>query len=238
MRKFFHLFCTFAIIGISLVGCSNNTGTPSSTDMVDGNQSNQDEVFIDEPEDDSISSQDDLPDIYIYTTEDHIFPMSESTAVDGIIYQVLDCKVTSEFGNRNMENLNHFYGDDGIDSSGNLINDESYVFLTIQFTNTTDSEIEILRNSKGIYFLDKDYIIRDYTCESVYIDEYWSGGTASEIFHYKLASGESITSELGWVVDNQMLEKYIPYYSMKLDDSTTDFGGSTDPDAVFIELKY
>ena len=152
MRKFFHLFCTFVIIGMSFVGCSNNMGTSSSTEMVDGNQSSQNEVSVDEPKDDSISSQDDIPDIYIYTTEDHIFPMSESTTVDGIIYQVLDCKVTSEFGNRNMENLNYFFGDDGIDSSGNLINDESYVFLTIQFTNTTDSEIEILRNSKGIYF--------------------------------------------------------------------------------------
>lgn len=100
MRKFFHLFCTFVIIGMSFVGCSNNTGTPSSTEMVDGNQSSQNEVSVDEPKDDSISSQDDIPDIYIYTTEDHIFPMSESTTVDGIIYQVLDCKVTSEFGNK------------------------------------------------------------------------------------------------------------------------------------------
>jgi hypothetical protein len=190
-------------------------------------------------ESDNSNSDEDLPTAYVYTTADNIIPMSESATIDGVTYQVLKCEVTSEFGDRNLDNLNYFYDDGGIDDSGNLTNNSRYIFLTIQYTNTTDSEIEINQGGKGIYFLDEHYIVTDYNGNSVYIDMENSEKPANERDYYDLKPGESITSEVGWVISKDTLDAYDKIYNVvRQVDCWTESGGATDPNAIYIELEY
>ena len=243
MRKYFICFCSIALIcaymsgcGTAPVGTSPDARQQSSSD----NANNQSQTVVDNTNNASTNSYvSDRPNSFIYTTDEHIIPMSESVTVDGITHVVLDCKVTSEFGHRKLENLNYFFEDGGIDDRGNLLKDKCYVFLNIQFTNTNDYEVEINRGNHGIYFMDEHLIIEDYTVDAIYIDEYWLDGTASEVYHYKLEPGESIFSEIGWIVSSKAVESHDKiYYTANLDDCLTDSGGVMDLDAVFIDLEY
>ena len=234
MRKYFICFCIIAFICAFMSGC----GTASVSMPSDTQQSFSSDSANDQSQD-VVDDTDSSSSSFIYTTDEHIIPMSESVTVDGITYQVLACEVTSEFGNRKLENLNYFFEDEGIDDSGNLLKDNCYIFLTIQFTNTNGYEVEISRNSRGIYFMDEHFIIEDYSLEAVYIDEYWFGGTESEVYHYELAPGESITNEVGWIISDEAVENHDNvYYTMNLTDCLTDSGGVMDSDAIFIDLKY
>lgn len=238
MRKFFGLLCAIALTCSVVCVCSNASTDPLVQNTPD--ETDRENTSTGDPGNSQASSGNTggQPSSFIYTSEDCIHPMSQPVAADGIDYQVLDCEVTSEFGNRKLENLQVFE-DGSIDDKGNLVKDRRYVFLTIQFTNTTDAEVEILRNEKGIFFLDEHRIIDDYTIDAVYIDEYWLGGTAGEIYHYKLAPGETITSEVGWIVSKDAVDNHTNiYYVVRQDDCWTEFGGATDPDAIYIELEY
>lgn len=258
MRKYLSLFCTAALVSalvcVVATGCGNTpAGAGSSSDgysqvQEDGSGS------LDQPPASSEESgeghspdvdrdaADDLPASYVYTAEDNIIPMSESATIDGITWQILACEKTTEFGDRKLENLNYFYGDNDIDDKGNLLKGHYYMFVTFRYTNTTDSEVEILRNAKGISWLDERYIIREYATDCIYIDEYWNGGAPNEVYHYRLAPGESVTSELGYIVRSEVAdeveESYRECMALRFADCWTDFGGSTDPDAVFVELEY
>lgn len=53
---------------------------------------------------------------------------------------------TQAFGSRKLENLSDWIA---VDANGNLTTEESYLFMTIQFTNTTDRPAEIYRNQGG-----------------------------------------------------------------------------------------
>jgi hypothetical protein len=214
-----------------LAGCGAET--------VDQSGTVNDQPVTTDPASTESNSDGDLPNSYVYTTEENIIPMSERATIDGVTYQVLKCEVTSEFGDRNLDYLDYFYDDGGIDDSGNLTNNSRYIFLTIQYTNTTDSEIEINQGGKGIYFLDEHYIVRDYNVDSVYIDMENPNKPANEIYFYDLEPGESITSEVGWVISKDTLDRYDKIYNVvRQSDCETDVGGSTDPDAVYIELAY
>lgn len=175
---------------------------------------------------------------YIYTTEGNIIPMSESAEADGITCQILACEATSAFGDRTLENLNYFYEADGIDDQGNLLNDKTYLFITFRYTNNSDAEIEFIRGTQGIYRLDEHLIVQDYTVDAVYIDEPWLGGTESETYHYRLKPGESVTSEIGYIVDRDFAQDSSHlYFALRQSDCMTDFGAATDPDAIFVKLE-
>lgn len=233
MRKIFGLLCVIVLICGMVCGCSNTSTEPNATDKenasFDGGGTGQA----------SNNNANNQLGSFIYTSEDCIYPMSQPVTTDGIEYLVLKCEVTSEFGERNLDNLNYFYDDGGIDDKGNLINDNRYVFLTIQYTNTTDTTIEVLRNEKGIYFLDEHFIIDDLTIDAVYIDEKKLDGQANESYYYNLAPGETITSEMGWIVSKDAVDNHTSiYYVLRQTDCWTEFGGATDPDAIYIELEY
>lgn len=182
---------------------------------------------------------DSIPTAFLYTTRENIIPMSESAGIDGVDCRVLGCELTEKFGDRKIENLNYFYGDGGIDDGGNLTNGSRYLFLQLEYTNTTDSELEILRGGKGVYSIDDRFIIQNSNLDKVYIDEYWRGGSESEWFHYKLAPGESVTCEVGWVIAGEMVNSGCGlYFALRMADCLSDSGGATDPEAILVELEY
>ena len=248
MYKYLSMFCVVVFICIFFAGCGSapvNSSSVTENQVPTGDAGSLPQPSTDQKDGDLTDSNhelgDDLPIAYIYTTEDHIIPMSESATIDGVTCQILDCVKTSEFGDRKLDNLNYFYDDNGIDDKGNLINGSYYFFITFQYTNTTDSEVEIYRGAKGIYSIDDRFIVRGYAISANYIDEYWTGGAPNEVYHYKLAPGESVTSEVGFIVTSEA-EEWIKnnklYFALRQADCLTDFGGTTDPEAVFVELEY
>lgn len=239
MRKFFCLICVVVCICSMVCGCSNTSTEPlvqNTANLTDRENTSTDGHGNDSASSDNTGGRSHS---FVYTSEDCIFPMSQSVTADGVEYRVLQCEVTSEFGERTLENLNYFYDDGGIDDKGNLINDTRYVFLTIQYTNTTDTEIEIIRGSKGIAFLDEHFIVDELNIDKVYIDQERLDGPANESYYYYLASGETITSEVGWIVSKETVDNHANiYYAVRQSDCLTDFGGATDPDAIYIELVH
>lgn len=240
MKRYICLFSAFALTIMFLTGCGGSSGSSPVSKSPAASDGNTDSPAAVPP--DAVppaGTNDGPPESFIYTTEENIIPMSESAIIDGVDCRILSCELTPEFGDRKLENLNYFYEDGGTDEKGNLINSSRYLFINFQYTNTTDSEVEILRGARGLYCIDSRFIIVNYNTDSIYIDEYWDGGTSSEVYHYKLAPGETITSEAGWVVSDELLNGGGKlYFALRMDDCLTDSGGAADPDAVFVELEY
>lgn len=129
----------------------------------------------------------------------NLLSLTDTATGNGISYSVLDVQRTKEFGSRTLENLNDL-STGGTDGNGNLLGDEDYLFLTIQFTNATDKAVEILRNQGGLCIINSEGRVLHCNSETVYCDQKWDGGTPGEMFHWVLAPNESVTSEMGWIV--------------------------------------
>lgn len=239
-------FCTALFICAALAGCA---AAPDSRDQAQTGSTavsdpSAEKSSAESPEGDRTESDpgsvNGLPEsAYVYTTKDNIISMSESAEVDGIDCQILGCEVTSVFGDRNPENLNYFYEAEGIDVNHNLLNDRIYIFLTFRYTNVTDAEVEFVRGACGVYHLDESLIVRNYSVDVAYIDQYWLGGTAAEANHYRLKPGESVTSEVGYIVDRDFVKDSSQvYFALRQSDCTPEFGAATDPEAIFVKLEY
>lgn len=244
--------CAALFICTALFACAALTGCGAAPDSTD--QAQPDSTAVSNPSSEKSSAEspegngaesdpgsaNNLPEsAYIYTTKDNLISMSESALVDGIDCQILGCEVTSVFGDRNPENLDYFYEEEGIDDSHNLLNDRIYIFLTFQYTNTTDAEVEFVRGTCGVYRLDENLIVQDYSVDVAYIDQYWLGGTAAEANHYRLKPGESITSEVGYIVHRDFVKDSSQvYFALRQSDCMAEFGGATDPEAIFVKLEY
>lgn len=267
MRKKIYLLCMITLIGTSFMGCqkqpSSTKGSQVEQNMGDGTEKTQDSQMQSESEEIKEPELVEGEPYTIYVTKKNIYPMSEGKTVDGIMQQVLKCEVTRNFGNHKLANLAEYVREREIvednvdlndiwnpnvlykiDGKGNLTGSGCYVFCTIQFTNTTDKEVEILRNNGKIYFLNENLLVQEEGgYEVIYMDELWKGESSEalsdEAYHYKLGPGESVTSEVGWVVPNIGFEKYERmFYVMKMDDCMNPSGPGTDPDAILIELDY
>lgn len=145
-----------------------------------------------------------------YVEADDIISIDETVTIDGISYKIDSYEYTTEFGNRNKENVEDYLKDvyqGGIDDDYNLSNGNSYMFITLTITNNTDQETEIFRNTGCFYVIKDDLQKIQGTRDVIYIDSKWTGGEASEVFHYKLKSGESVTSELGYIIRDSDLPK-------------------------------
>lgn len=145
------------------------------------------------------------PEVYnmeeLYTQEEHILPLTDSAAAWGISYKIEKVEYTESFGNRNLEHLEDFLGEAEADSQGNLSGDFKYLFLTITFTNTTDEFREINRNDGGISVIGPSLNTLDWSGNVVYYDTYWEGGNPNQYHHWGLEPGESVTSEVGWMIE-------------------------------------
>ena len=100
--------------------------------------------------------------------------LADTATGSGISYSILDVQCTKEFGSRTLENLIDL-SHGGTDGQGNLLGDEDYLFLTIQFTNITDQTVEIQRNQGGLRGISSEGEVLHYDSEAVYCDKKWEG---------------------------------------------------------------
>ena len=133
--------------------------------------------------------------------KENILPIAESAAAWGISYKIEKAEYTESFGDRNLEHLENYLSEARTDSQGNLSGDFKYLFLTITFTNTTDEFREINRNAGGISVIGASLNTLDWSNDVVYYDLYWEEGGPQDFHHWGLEPGESVTSEVGWVIE-------------------------------------
>lgn len=147
----------------------------------------------------------DAPEVYeaeeLFTRQENILSLSDSAAAWGISYKIEKVEYTESFGDRNLEHLQNYMPDVETDSQGNLSGDFKYLFLTITFTNTTDEFREINRNAGGISVIGASLNTLDWSNDVVYYDLYWEEGGPQDFHHWGLDPGESVTSEVGWVIE-------------------------------------
>lgn len=152
-----------------------------------------------------------------------------TATIDGISYKIDSYEHTTEFENRNKDTVAESLKDSyegKIDENYNLSNGYSYIFVTMTYTNNTDEQVEILRNA-GVFYIINDDLERLQVGDpgGIYIDNYWTEGKENERYHYVLGAGESVTSELGYIIQDEGIpedSKYIYYCIEGIDSKTND----------------
>lgn len=163
-----------------------------------------------------------------YVNKDDIVSVDDTIEINGITYKIEKYEHTTEFGNRNKDTVADFLKDScegNIDENYNLSNGYSYLFitLTITYKDGDDKQIEGNRNVGVLYAIKDDMERIQENSDCVYIDNYWLGGDESDVYHYVLGKGECITSELGYIIQDEGIpedSKYI-YYCIEGIDSKT-----------------
>lgn len=200
MRKIFIVTLSTVLL-TALAGCADDvSGGTASGGMEEYVQISSAGAEDGLPDQTSVTLQDSSDVTYadtVYLQDQNILERSDTALANGISHAVLDMECTQAFGSRKLENLSDWIA---VDANGNLTTEESYLFMTIQFTNTTDRPVEIYRNQGGIYAISSEKEILEYSSAAVYYDEPWNKGEEGEVFHWVLEPGESITSEIGWLL--------------------------------------
>lgn len=135
----------------------------------------------------------------IYTEEENILPVTQSAAAWGISYKIENVEYTESIGDRDPERFSTSGAETG--SQGTLQGDSRYLFLTITFTNTTEQAQEIYRTSNDISVIGLSLNTVTWSGDACYYDVDWEEGTASKKHHWMLEPGESMTSEVGWIIE-------------------------------------
>lgn len=164
-----------------------------------------------------------------YVDENDIISTDDTATIDGISYKIEKYEHTTEFGNRNKDTVADYLKDrceGNIDENYNLSNGYSYIFVTMTYTNNTDEQVEISRNA-GAFNIIKDDLERLQVGDpgGIYIDNYWTEGKENERYHYVLGAGESVTSEVGYIIQDEWMSedsKYIYYCIEGIDSKTND----------------
>ena len=144
-----------------------------------------------------------------YVNKDDIVSVDDTIEINGITYKIEKYEHTTEFGNRNKDTVADFLKDScegNIDENYNLSNGYS-------------------RNAGILYAIKDDMERIQQNSDSVYIDSYWLGGDESDVYHYVLGKGECITSELGYIIQDEGIpedSKYIYYCIEGIDSKTND----------------
>lgn len=173
------------------------------------------------------------PIIYVqepeYVDENDIISTDDTATIDGISYKIDSYEHTTEFGNRNKDTVAESLKDSyegNIDENYNLSNGYSYIFVTMTYTNNTDEQVEISRNAGAFYIINDDLErLQVGDLGGIYIDNYWTEGKENERYHYVLGAGESVTSEVGYIIQDEWMSedsKYIYYCIEGIDSKTND----------------
>lgn len=211
------------ITAFSLSACSAATGQP------DGKSG----IIRDETQravEDNDTMADEPPATYIqdpeYADEGDIISTDENVTISGVSYKIDSYEHTTQFGNRSKDTVADFLKDlygDAIDDNYNLSNGNSYIFLTLTITNNNAEEIDISRNAGMLCAIKDDMEMVQESADAVYIDKYWNGGQENEVYHYRLKAGESVTSEIGYIITDEYMPENSKniYYEIKgIDDET------------------
>ncbi|TGY97732.1 hypothetical protein E5329_03765 [Petralouisia muris] len=203
------IFCVIIMITLSMSACSAKQSEPQkSNGIIQENQVSDEGNTDGKPQD--IGS----PDVeYVddeYAMSDNLLPFGSEIVYEDISYKVLNVEKTKKFGGRIRNNLNDL-SFEGIDSEGNLKGNETYVFLKICFTNTSEKEKEIYRNQGVITGIAEDFQIFQLSADTVYIDQFWNGGDESSVQHYVLKPGESVESEVGYLLQDADVQGKLYY---------------------------
>lgn len=167
-----------------------------------------------------------------YTTEDNIVSFGEPADMGGISYTPLSYEITTEFGNREFDS--RLLDWVARDNKGNLTTEgETYIFVTLRITNNTEENATVARDWGHPYYIDNNDALRVWAVgETAYIDEWWTGGSLSQLAFWELAPGESITCEVGYWLNADRPENTSLYYGFERYTSQAD-----DPDSRFYLME-
>lgn len=220
MRKKFVKVISAALIMTMLSGCGAE-GVPDEgavSDQKAGDGGSGEDIFAGDPDSAPGSSGEEgdsgtprpssgsEPQAYymdeIYTEEENILPITRQAEAGGISYKIENVEYTENFGDRDQKHLTVFTPGAQADDKGNLSSGYKYLFLEITFTNTTDQTQEIYRTSNGIWVIGESLNTVAWVSDACYYDMDWEKGTESQKHHWVLEAGESVTSEIGWVIES------------------------------------
>lgn len=189
------------LVGICCAGCASTNSENSRHSGIIQENSTEEEG--------SLTNNDTVPEIDYgdasYVKKENLLLQQDIVNMNGISYQLISFEKTKNFGDRNLETLGDWFAED-IDASGNLTTDKTYVFVTLCITNKTDQEMKVTRAPGRVMGIESDLEVLQVSEDTIYIDEYWTGGDPSDVYGYKLNPGESITSESGYLLDDTEIE--------------------------------
>lgn len=139
--------------------------------------------------------------------QEDIWQMGDALMYDGVSFCLLSYERTQEFGERVPENLSDWFE---TDADKNLTGDYYYIFLTLCITNESDETVEVYR-TQGEIAVVKENMEYCTAGEPCYVDEEYTGGDPSSVHAWKFAPGESITCEVGYIIEGECLEDYLYY---------------------------
>lgn len=140
--------------------------------------------------------------------------MGDALMYEGCSFSLLSYERTQEFGERIPENLSDWLE---VDEDKNLTGDYYYIFLTLCITNESDVPVEVYRTHGEIAAV-KENMEYATIGEPCYVDENYTGGEPSAVHAWKLAPGESITCEVGYIIEGDCLEDYLYYKFVTSED--------------------
>ena len=149
MKKFSLILLAAVLLASALTGCGHGESDTPDIDSVQNTSTTTQEPSTATLPDDTSGDSDDSLELLPASYAKNLLSLADTATSNGISYSVLEVQRTKEFGSRTLENLIDL-SRGGTDENGNLLGDEDYLFLTIQFTNTTDQTVEILRNQGGL----------------------------------------------------------------------------------------
>lgn len=141
-----------------------------------------------------------------YTKKTNLLSKKDVVSMNGIAYQIIECTITKEFGDRNKETLVGYLGNiTDIDADANLTGGKSYVFIKLYIKNETSNAETICRVPGNVMGIDANMQVLQLG-DVIYIDKYWTEGDPSSVYYYMLNSGESIICESGYLINDDDME--------------------------------
>lgn len=142
--------------------------------------------------------------------QEEIRQMGDALMYEGCSFCLLSYEKTQTFGDRVPENLSDWFT---TDADKNLAGDSYYIFLTLCITNEGDVPVQVHRTHGELAAVQEnmEYVTVGEPC---YVDEEYTGGDPSGVWAWKFEPGESITCEVGYIVEGDCLgdSPYSLYY--------------------------
>lgn len=133
MKKFSLILLAAVLLASALIGCGHGESDTPDNDSVQNTGTTIQEPSTATLPDDTSGDSDDSLELLPASYAKNLLSLTDTATSNGISYSVLEVQRTKEFGSRTLENLIDL-SRGGTDENGNLLGDEDYLFLTIQFT--------------------------------------------------------------------------------------------------------